>query len=535
MAEQIAPLSAKPPSFLGADSDAQKEYFEALNKALTSLESRQGVNLFNVAAGFLNPGRTGQAFEAIGNAAAAAGKDIERDEARMPAIAQMRAQLAGQKYEVSKQSRALGILAQAFPGTGAGGPMEALQGGNLFDPGFTQRLMSIYPTVAQDPKTGGIVKDMIDQGFKLQTHILEQRKANVPEAQLYIEHGVKVLPLLSPEFKKSMGLGAGSTPTAPAGTTNPNLSSGPARPEPPLPAGVVPMGEPVGRTPDELEEQRGRDDTPPAGATTGAIVPTPAAAPAPAARTDGYTRVDGSFAPFPPESSIKLQAALVEANEKTIQASKQATVDKGNVYWNTEKDSTYQAGNPQAISRQKNDLNILGKAAIEKPEIYGQLAKSGFFDALANALNTGAQTPWGTFSLPVDQFVSQLKLDDPDLALKESVAKSAARIFFDNAQLAKSVLGRFTDQDARLAQAPLAKMTDPALTILHWVGESKLGLVNKEAMYNSLYAWETKNPGVSPRLFFAPTNSEYKRILNQYDSQLAQWIKDSPLYRSTPK
>ena len=98
MAEQVAPLTIKPPSFLGADSDAQKEYFDALNKALTSLESRQGVNLFNVAGALFNPGRTGQAFEAIGNAASAAGRDIERDEARAPAIAQMRAQLAGQKY-----------------------------------------------------------------------------------------------------------------------------------------------------------------------------------------------------------------------------------------------------------------------------------------------------------------------------------------------------------------------------------------------------------------------------------------------------
>jgi hypothetical protein len=537
MAEQIAPLSAKPPSFLGADGDAQKEYFAALNKALTSLESRQGVNLFNVAGALFNPGRTGQAFEAIGNAASAAGRDIERDEARAPAIAQMRAQLAGQKYEVGKQSKALGILAQAFPGTGGGGPMEALQSGNLFDPNFTQKLMSIYPTVAQDPKTGGIVKEMIDQGFKLQSHILEQRKANVPEAQLYIEHGAKVLPLLSPEFRRSAGLGGG---TAPAGTgtgrPNPNLSSGPAIPQP-LPEGVVPGvdGEPTNKTPEQIEEERARRDTPPATATATPVTPATPAAAEPPARTDGYTRVDGTFAPFPPGASIKLQAALVEANEKTIQASAQAKVDKGNVYWSTEKDNAYTAGNPQTISRQKNDLNILGKAAIEKPEIFGQLAKSGFFDALANALNTGAQTPWGTFSLPVDQFVSQLKLDDPDYALKQSIAKTTARIFFDNAKLAQSVLGRFTDQDAKLAQAPLAQMTDPALTVLHWVGESKLGVMNKEAVVKALNAWEDKNPGVSPRKFFAPGNSEFQRILGDYDNQLAAWIKQSPLYRSTQK
>jgi hypothetical protein len=521
MADPVAPLSAKPPSFLGADGEAQKEYFDALNKALASLENRQGVNLFNVAGALFNPGRTGQAFEAIGNAASVAGRDVERDEARAPAIAQMRAQLAGQKYEVGKQSRALGMLGQAL-GAGGDNAMTALQGGNLFDPNFTQKLMSIYPVVAQDSKTGTIVKEMIDQGFKLQNHILEKRKANVPEAQLFAEYGNKVLPLLSPEFKKAAGLDG--TPAAATGRTAPTTTAAPV--VEPQPAGTVPMGEPTGKTPEELDEQRARGDTPAAPATTSGV---PAA---PAPRDDGYYRVDGSFAPFPPGSSMKVQNELLAANEKTIQASKQASVDLGNKYWITQKDGVYDAGNPQAISRQKNDLNILGKTAIEKPEIYGQLAKTGLFDALANALNTGAQTPWGTFSLPVDQFVSQLKLDDPDYALKVSVAKSAARIFFDNAQVAKSVLGRFTDQDARLAQAPLAQMSDPALAVLHWVGESKLGLINKEATYNALSAWENKNPGVSPRLFFAPTNSEYKRILNQYDSQLAQWIKDSPLYRS---
>jgi hypothetical protein len=526
MAEQIAPLSAKPPSFLGADSDAQKEYFDALNKALTSLESRPGVNLFNVAAGFLNPGRTGQFFEGASNAAASAGRDMERDEARAPAIAQMRAQLAGQKYEVSKQSKALGILGQALgagPVTGEGA-VAALQGGNLFDPNFTQKLMGIYPIVAQDAKTGNIVKDMIDQGFKLQSHILEQRKANVPEAQLYAEHGPKVLPLLSPEFRKAAGLGGG--PTAPI-SSDPNLRSGPAIPQP-LPAGVVPMGEPSGKTPEQVEDDRARGNTP-AAPITPVAAPTPATPPA---RTDGYTRVDGTFAPFPPNSSMKLQAALVEANEKSIQASAQAKVDQGNKYWTTQAETVYSAGDPDSIKRQKNDLNILGKAALEKPEIFGQLAKSGFFDALGNALNTGAATPWGTFSLPVDQFVSQLKLDDPDLALKESVAKSAARIFFDNAQLAKSVLGRFTDQDARLAQAPLAKMTDPALSVLHWVGESKLGVLNKEATYNALHKWQDQNPGISERKFFGPSNAEFQRIITQHGNQLAKWLEESPLYRS---
>jgi hypothetical protein len=59
--------------------------------------------------------------------------------------------------------------------------------------------------------------------------------------------------------------------------------------------------------------------------------------------------------------------------------------------------------------------------------------------------------------------------------------------------------------------------------------------MNKEAVYKALNSWEDKNPGVSVRKFFAPGNSEFQRILNDYDNQLAAWIKQSPLYRSTQK
>jgi hypothetical protein len=534
MGKEVTGLPTMATDMSLANPDIQQKYSASIDKLLSTIENRgNDINWAKVSAAMANPGRTGNWSEGFANAMGVIGQQREEQEKNALPIAQMRAQLVGKQYEMGLKSNALNMVGQTLRGagigaaTGAGGnAMAALQSGNLFDPSFTQKLMSIYPMAAQDKDTGHIVKEMIDQGFKLQTQIVEQRKAGTAEATLYAQHGPKILPLLSPEFKKAMGLDGASTSTTQA-AVNPNLTSGPARPEP-LSADVVPIGEPSGKTPEQVEETRARGDTP-AAPITPATAPTQATPPA---REDGYTRVDGSFAPFPPNSSIQMQNALVEANEKTIQASKQASIDQGNKYWNTQKEDTYAAGSPQAISRQKNDLNIIGDAAINKPQIFGQLAKSDLFSALGAAAERGAQTPWGTFSLPVDQFVSQLKLDDPDYALKVAVAKSAARIFFDNAQVAKSVLGRFTDQDARLAQAPLVQMTDPALAVMHWVGESKLGLLHKEDVYKSLNSWEDKNQGVSARKFFAPTNSEFQRILAEYDTRLATWIKQSPLYRS---
>ncbi|NBQ48703.1 MAG: hypothetical protein EBU33_09660, partial [Sphingobacteriia bacterium] len=96
------------PTMLGGDDQAKQEYFAALQKTLSALETRanQGPNWFEIAGSLLDPGRTGNVGEALGRTATVMGKQQEKQqEAQMP-IAQMRAQIAGQKYEVENQSKA---------------------------------------------------------------------------------------------------------------------------------------------------------------------------------------------------------------------------------------------------------------------------------------------------------------------------------------------------------------------------------------------------------------------------------------------
>jgi hypothetical protein len=93
---------------------AQKEYTDAISKVLSSLQDRNQVNLFNVAGAFLDPGRTGNIGEALGRASMSVGRDVEAMRASEPSIAMMRAQLAGQKYEIGNQGKALNLLADTF-------------------------------------------------------------------------------------------------------------------------------------------------------------------------------------------------------------------------------------------------------------------------------------------------------------------------------------------------------------------------------------------------------------------------------------
>lgn len=521
-----APLS-QPPSFLGASSEAQQEYFNALNKALAALENRQGINMFEVAGAFLDPGRTGSFGEALGRASTVAGKNLERDEARELPIAQMKASLAGQKYETTKQANALNMLGQVLgvPGSGA---ISALSSQNPYDPSLMQRLVSIYPAVAQDPKTGLIVKEMISQQVEMQKLLTEERKLGVTEAEQYDKRGPAILPLLSPEFQRRVRGGP-----APSGTPAPTAyATAPTTAPVVQPPGTVPVGTPTGKTPEDAEDQRARGETPPAATTTTTTAPT-TSTPIAEIREDGYTLPTGEFVKYPPGASNELKRTLTEAAAKAQLESAGKSATEQNTYWNKQRQVVYDAGSPTIIARQRTDLDIVRNAADKYPQIFGQLAKQGLMTALGASLEKGAQAgQFGSFSLPVEEFVSKLNQNDPDLAVKANVAKAMARIFFDNTLTARTVLGRFTDQDARLAQAPLASMSDPAKAVLHWAGEQTLGLHQKEQLYQALHSFDRTNKGADPKAFFDPEVSPvYRRVLKEYEERMAKWLQTSPLYR----
>jgi hypothetical protein len=153
------------PSF--PDDTAKQEYFEALNKTLSALETRANapVNLFNVAGQFFNPGRTGNFGESLGNVATSVGRDVEKAQEMAVPISQMRAQIAGQKYTLEADDKAFRMLADNL-GISQGDLNQNIQGGSFSQPQL-KRMMQLYPMIEKSsPKVGKIVDNMIDHAIK---------------------------------------------------------------------------------------------------------------------------------------------------------------------------------------------------------------------------------------------------------------------------------------------------------------------------------------------------------------------------------
>jgi len=541
MAEQIAPLSAKPPSFLGADGDAQKEYFDALNKALASLENRAGVNLFNVAGALFNPGRTGQAFEAIGNAASAAGRDLERDELRGPQIAQMRAALAGQKYDVQKKEKAYGLIANAMNLGSPEAAQQALQTGqgifgisNKFTP-------ELYFAISRyDPKIADTVKNAAGMDIERYKAMIEATKMNMSVAQMYDQFGKDVT-------DRFMVL-QGQRPPTSGGAINqvssqpkPQTASTPAVVEQ-QPPGTVPMGEPVGRTPEELAELRARDDTPPA------PVQSPSTAPPKVVPEYGTQDLGGGRFKLQPSGRIVNIDPSLSPKEQRARLEKEIEVDQELFKKREEADIESQAGARTKRGEpfqkkfdtlatydyntvQTNDLmnRELMQLVKDHPKVVGQLVHQGPLYALLQAAESGISTPVGSLSAPVTEVLNKLNLTSEEQGVARNVLQIISQLNQTVMRAGKDIYGpQISVFDAREMAKPGFATTDPASFIMYLASKNLVTNKFLGEMANAQQKYFDSNPNASTSSFFSSKNKEYTDIVDRLGATMRDLTQNSP-------
>ena len=209
------------PANLGADQDAQKEYFDALNKTLEALEARAGAgpNLWNVAGQFFNPGRTGSFGEALGNVASSVGKDVQRQQEMEIPISQMRANIAGQKYQVQNEAKALNMFASAM-GMNPAQAANAVESGNM-TPDMLSRIPSnLYVAIAKlDPKLGESIKNAFGMDVERRKLVNEDIKNGMNVADLIAKYGSGITAYLPPSVRDPSKIGAPTSATATTGQT----------------------------------------------------------------------------------------------------------------------------------------------------------------------------------------------------------------------------------------------------------------------------------------------------------------------------
>ena len=461
---------------LGAafDDKARNEYLEALQKVSAAIDaqSEQKFPWFEMAGAFLNPGQTGSFGEGLGRAGAVLGQQQRQQQANAVPLAQMKMALAGQRYEVENNAKAMQLLGSAL-GTTPDKAAQALQAGTLPANAITPEL---YAMIAQlSPKVGEMVKQIFEMqrgtaelALKQRSAVLDDIKAGMTQAELIAKYGQGVLSLIP----------GGGMPRSPQGQ----------------PAATAPVAQ---AQPVQLQPQLSSTDVSQAPTQPSDLEGLPLGVQADVMKR----RTEEMDKPF-----IEKRNTVVSYDPAMLASS---TRDLRELYQITEK-------YPRIFALLMENRGILGglQAAAQQGVSMGQL---------------------GNVSLPVEEFVKKYRLSRDEEVNLQIASKIIARQFFENARVNKAILGpQISNSDVVLLKAPTITEQDSAEAIRYWVKQNILGNKQREDMYRKLNEYEKQAGGrASPSQFFR--SPAFDNILKTYDALFNElMIKHSPAYTPAP-
>ena len=515
------------PQNLGSDQGAQQEYFDALNKTLKALETRSdnGVNLWNVAGQFLNPGRTGSFGEALGNVAGSVGRDVEKQQELALPIAQMRANIAGQKYQVENETKALNMFAGAIgltPAQAAG----AIESGNL-TPDLLSRVPSnLYVAINKlDPKLGDSIKNGFNMDVERRKLVNDDIKNGLTVADMIAKYGEGIKVYLPANYKPA----------------EPNKQTTTTKVEEPVKKMLAPkdlalqiendFGIKLGplaltRTRDEqqsLIDRAAKGEKgiyKPSAVVDGKDIYHEGAIDVPQTVPESYLRARGYYRPdkndpvhavplpgFGGEDAkvsttvskpADLKNVTVASDISDLPLATQAEIKKTRTASQDKMYETHRADiisyTPQMTEGTANRLRELHDIAGQRPNIFGLMQQKGLLSAIKNSAAEGITAGrLGSISLPVQTFIEKNNLNTADQKILRRASQLMAEQFFEDAKAEKSVLGpSISNNDAVLMKAPMVTEKDAATTIQYWAKNHLLLNSQRGEMFKSLQQHDQK-------------------------------------------
>jgi hypothetical protein len=372
MALPTTALPAAPTGMSLADPDIQKQYSESVDKVLAALENRgSSIPWFKISAALADPGRTGSAAEGFGRAMGVLGQQREVEEQQALPIAQMRAQLVGQKYEMGKEAQALNAFAKVLGTT----PQDIQSGISQArtNPAMMQRLNAAMPLFYGSPKITELAKTMFGQYKDMANTLLEEFKAGMTQADLIAKYGPEIVPMI-----RGMGgiqpSGAGQPRATPAG-------GGTAEP---APTGNGMMGEPPPRAAGEEADFHGTEQNNRPAA--------PAAAPTPAATTGTVRTATEALGPIRVEGNriIAPDGEVLAERGSTTLATWQDTIKTTRAEYDKRRAETIKFERDQIANASKERGESFAPRIKEVGTINPDdiMRTQGLYDSLDNLVNS---------------------------------------------------------------------------------------------------------------------------------------------------
>jgi hypothetical protein len=461
---------------------------------------------FQLAAAFLNPGRTGSFGEALGGASAQLSDWKNKQIAATIPIAQQKLAIAQQQGAIAKQmmdlqgmqdyqKRTLGkdevkvgeqdpamstasiqnmLLTKQKELVAASGN-EPLQKMIMAEIGTLKQNLDIHKEAHNEYTSArDYALKLYNAGIDASKLKLELQKANFSG-----EISNKIVNQLYPDQLPSAAPFAGSTaPSAPAAAPTPTAAA-PA----PTPAASVSRA-PVAPT---------------AAPTTPAAAPTVAPAAAPS----------GGGAGLSGKQLMEQKGANVKQAEEEAKKKLESVVGFDAM------------SNANSTANLNYIRSVLSNPAKQK--LVGILQESGYLSALANGMQEGIHTPFGSFSAPIKTMAEKAKLSKDELVELQNLERRMTNEGLNAIRQAKSAFGnRMTNLDVSSVMKGQATTDNSAKAILEWAENGLLANHANKTLADQYNAWRGQNKGGSGWEFI---NGPYKQAVNDYANMFSRLDK----------
>lgn len=524
---KVGALPALPTGIAMADPEEKQKYTESVQKVLSALENRSQIPWFKMAAAFADPGRTGSFGEAFGKAMGTIGQAQQEDRARALPIAQMRAQLAGQQYEMSKEERALNAFANTLGTTPQN--LQAGMANAQFNPLMMQKLNAAMPMFYGSPKIMEMAKTMFGQFNDISKIIMEERKLGMSEAELIAKYGAGIKPLLSSP--------AITTPSAPAS----------ARPQ--TPAQAPSTGGASKRDPNLVYDDQGNvinvlAQTAPTEPVViqGQPIVRPPEGEKPAPDLKPSPKIFADRIEFPDGQVIERGDSSLEAWNKIKQSSIESYYRRLEGESESQREGRSKRGEPfqkkyetlagydyntvQTYDLMNRELMQLVK---EHPKVVGQLVHQGPLYALLQAAESGISTPVGSLSAPVTEVLNKLNLTPDEQAVGRNVLQIISQLNQTVMRAGKDIYGpQISVFDAREMAKPGFATTDPASFIMYLASKNIVTNKYLGELAEAQQRYFENNPTARTSSFFSSKNKEYTDIVDRLGATMRDLTQNSP-------
>jgi hypothetical protein len=216
---------------------------------------------------------------------------------------------------------------------------------------------------------------------------------------------------------------------------------------------------------------------------------------------------------IPASTAKPISQEQVEANKTALQEQAKADIEEGKNLV-----AQKQFANDQIMASKR----ILGLAKTN-PNAFGLTATPGLMNAVASIVDKGVTTPWGSFSIDIEEPLSKLKLKPEELQARRQAVQALTQIEVGYRKLFLKGEGAVSNMEGQLAKFLGPEIKDDPKTAQIKAGLIQIASEKQNAIIEGYQKYKATHPTAGPQAYYQ--TPDYNRVVDAYENKYSNYAK----------